>query len=147
MTAAICRRLFGCVRSRLDAVGVYGIYSCPITKIFNIFKDFTERISRAPHGTIKKLKLQLHPTTADTHSRTSFYPILPNLVTNSGISAATQPTVLIIPTSHFPPQKLLPPASLTAESSSAAPASVFLSAQTRFAAFAAHSAEMFFPRN
>ena len=47
MTAAICRRLFGCVRSRLDAVGVYGIYSCSITKIFNIFKDFTERISRA----------------------------------------------------------------------------------------------------
>ena len=34
-----------------------------------------------------------------------------------------------------------------AESSSAAPASVFLSAQTRFAAFAAHSAEMFFLRN
>lgn len=37
MTAAICRRLFGCVRSRSDAVGVYGIYSCSITKIFNIF--------------------------------------------------------------------------------------------------------------
>ena len=38
----------------LDAIGVYGVYSCSITKIFNIFKDFTERISRAPHGTIKK---------------------------------------------------------------------------------------------
>ena len=59
MTAAICRRLFGCVRSRLDAVGVYGIYSCSITKIFNIFKDFTERISRAPHGTIKKMKIAI----------------------------------------------------------------------------------------
>ena len=58
MTAAICRRLFGCVRSRLDAVGVYGIYSCSITKIFNIFLK-TLRKGFPAHRDNKKMKIAI----------------------------------------------------------------------------------------